>query len=261
MKRSADLPETLSPVLAFEDCYPARYVDAMHTHDRGQLSFALSGVMKIATDEGSYFLPPNRAIWIPAGVRHQVYCRGEVRFLVLYVDAQFGRQSRTTRVFEVSPLVRALMGEVATFTDRHVFNERENKLVDLLFEEMERMPLVLARAALPTDRQLRRVCEAIIAEPSDTRSIDAWAKVAGMGRRTFTRAFRNETGMSLAVWRSQVRVMEAAERIASGESINTVAYEMGYESASAFIAMFHRVLGAPPRAYCRAQRETQMQWP
>lgn len=259
MKRSADLPEALSPVVALEDCYPARYVDAMHTHDRGQLSFAISGVMKITTDDGSFFLPPNRAIWIPAGVRHQAYCRGEVRFLVLYVDAKYGRQLGTTRVFEVSPLVRALMGEVATFTDRQVFNEREVKLVELLFEEMERMPHLLARAALPTDRQLRRVCDALIADPSDTRSIDEWAKVAGMGRRTFTRAFRAETGMSLAVWRSQVRVMEAASRIASGETINAVAYEMGYESPSAFIAMFHRVLGAPPRAYIRSQLGAQMQ--
>jgi AraC-like DNA-binding protein len=253
MKRSVDLPEALAPVLAFDDCYPARYVDAMHVHERGQLSFAHSGVMKVTTDDGSYFLPPNRAIWIPAGVRHQTYCRGEVRFLVLYVDPKFGRVSPTTRVFEVSPLVRALMGEVATFTDRLVFNDREVRLVELLLEEIESMPRLAARAALPADRQLRRVCDAIIADPSDNRSIDDWAKVAGMGRRTFTRAFRSQTGMSLAVWRSQVRVMEAASRIASGETINSVAYEMGYESPSAFIAMFHRILGAPPRAYCRRQ--------
>lgn len=252
MKKSADLPTGLAPVLAFEDCYPARYIDPPHIHeDRCQLSFALSGVMTVATDEASFILPPNRAVWVPAGVRHQTFCRGEVRFLALYVDAAFDRHPKTTRVFEVSPLVRALIDEVASFTDRQEFSEREVRLVQLLLDEIERMPRLPARAAMPEDRRLRRVCDAITADPGDNRSIDEWAAFAGMGRRTFTRAFRQETGMSLAMWRRQVRVMEAASRIACGETISAVAYDMGYESPSAFIAMFHRVFGAPPGAYCR----------
>lgn len=251
MKRTADLPVALAPLLAFEDSYPARYVDPPHTHDHCQLSFALSGVITVVTDEATYTLPPNRAIWIPANVRHQTLCRGEVRFLALYVDPKFDRQPRATRVFDVSPLVRALIDEVAAFTDRGEFNARERTLVQLLLDEIERAPRLPASAALPADRRLRRVCEAIIADPADNRPIDDWADVAGMGRRTFTRAFRAQTGMSLAMWRRQARLVEAASRIAAGETINAVAYDVGYESPSAFIAMFHRELGAPPGAYCR----------
>lgn len=251
MKRTADLPVALSPLLAFEDCYPSRYVDPPHTHDYCQLSFALSGVITVTTEDAGYTLPPNRAIWIPAGVRHQTLCRGEVRFMALYVDPCFDRHPDTVRVFDVSALVRALIDEVALFTDRGLFDAREQALVQLLLDEIERMPRLPASAVLPSDRRLRRVCEAIIADPADNRPIDDWASVAGMGRRTFTRAFRHETGMSLAMWRRQVRLVEAASRIAAGETINAVAYDVGYESPSAFIAMFHRELGAPPGAYCR----------
>lgn len=251
MKRTADFPVSLSPVLALEDCYPARYADTAHTHDYCQLSFALSGVINITTDGASYILPPNRAIWIPAGVPHQTLCRSEVRFLALYVDPKLDRHPQTTRVFDVSPLVRSLIDEVAAFTERCEFTEREDRLVMFLMDEIERMPRLPASAGLPADKRLRRVCEAILADPADNRPIDDWADVAGMGRRTFTRAFRAQTGMSLATWRRQVRLMEAASRIAAGQSINAVAYDVGYESPSAFIAMFHREFGAPPGAYCR----------
>ncbi|HVK80774.1 MAG TPA: AraC family transcriptional regulator, partial [Verrucomicrobiae bacterium] len=196
-------------------------------------------------------LPPNRAIWIPAGVRHQTLCRGEVRFLALYVDATLDRQPGVTRVFEVSPLVRALIDEMALSTEKRAFGAREAAMSKLLLDEIDRMPRLPATTNFPTDNRLRRVCDAILADPADNRPIDEWADVAGMGRRTFTRAFRLETGMSLVTWRRQVRLTEAASRIAAGQTINAVAYEVGYESSSAFIAMFHREFGAPPGAYCR----------
>ncbi|MET0338794.1 MAG: helix-turn-helix transcriptional regulator [Caulobacter sp.] len=222
----------------------------------GRLVVALEGVMTVSTDEASYILPPNRAVWMPAGVRHEASCRELVRFQTLEVADGSERLPDRTRVFEASALVRALIDEAAGFTARGEFGEREAALTELLLGEIERMPRVRAATSLPADRRLRRVCEAIIADPSDNRPIDDWALVAGMGRRTFTRAFRIDTGMSLAAWRRQVRVMEAASRIAAGETINVVAYEVGYESPSAFIAMFHRVLGAPPAAYCRELRAT-----
>lgn len=251
VRRSADLPEKLAPVIGFRDCYPARYQDLPHTHDRCQFSFAISGVMTVTTETASFILPPNRAMWIPANVRHQASCRSEVEFIVLYVDSRLDPRPLTTRVFEITPLVRSLIDEVALFTEKRRFGAREQKLVEMLISEMELMPHLPVCAALPTDRRLKRVCDAILADPADARPLDDWAEVAGMGRRTFTRAFRNQTGLSLSMWRRQVRLMEAASRISSGESVNNVALDVGYESPSAFIAMFHKVFGAPPGAYCR----------
>ena len=71
MKRSTDYPLELRPVMGFEDDYPAGFVDPFHSHDRAQLSYANSGVMLFVTDHTSFVLPPQRAIWLPAGVRHK----------------------------------------------------------------------------------------------------------------------------------------------------------------------------------------------
>ncbi len=67
-----------------------------------------------------------------------------------------------------------------------------------------------------------------------------------MGRRTFTRMFRRETHMSFAAWRQHVRLMEALSRLATGEPVTAVAFDVGYNSPSAFTAMFRKAFGAAP---------------
>ncbi|MEC7536809.1 MAG: helix-turn-helix domain-containing protein, partial [Pseudomonadota bacterium] len=50
-------------------------------------------------------------------------------------------------------------------------------------------------------------------------------------------------------WRQQLRLQKALELLAEGRPVTSVAIDLGYESPSAFIAMFRRTLGAPPTQY------------
>ena len=74
-----------------------------------------------------------------------------------------------------------------------------------------------------------------------------------MSRRTFTRIFRAETGMSFGEWRQQACLFAALPRLAAGESVTGLALDLGYESPAAFTSMFKRMLGAPPSRYLRAE--------
>ena len=254
IKRSADLPLTVRPVVGLADVYPAGYVDDFHSHERAQLSFACSGVMSVVTDASTFVLPPNRAIWIPAGIRHMVSCRGEVELNVLYIDPTLPGQPAVCSVFDMPLLARALIQEILTFDHEYDETGREGRIVQLLIEEIKRVPPVPLSAPMPRDRRLRRVCDQIVAEPGDQRDLDELCKIAGMGRRTFTRTFRDETGMAFAMWRQQIRLMAAISMLGEGQSITNIAYEVGYESPSSFTAMFHRVLGVAPSHYGRPDR-------
>jgi AraC-like DNA-binding protein len=55
--------------------------------------------------------------------------------------------------------------------------------------------------------------------------------------------------LSFRAWRQQVRLLGALERLAAGQAVTTVAWELGYESPSAFGAMFRRALGTTPGRY------------
>jgi AraC-like DNA-binding protein len=256
IKRSADLPLTIRPVVGLTDHYPAGHVDDFHSHERSQLSYAQSGVMSVVTDTSTFVLPPNRAIWIPANIRHMVSCRGDVDLNVLYIDPTLPGQPGACRVFDMPLLARALIQEILTFDHEYDETGREGRIVQLLIEEIQRVPQVPLSAPMPGDRRLRRVCDQVVANPSDQRDLDELAKLAGMGRRTFTRTFRDETGMAFAMWRQQIRLMAAISMLGEGQSITNIAYEVGYESPSSFTAMFHRVLGVAPSQYGREQQSS-----
>ena len=102
---------------------------------------------------------------------------------------------------------------------------------------------------MPNDRRLVRVCRQILDDPADQRDTNEWASIAGMSRRSFTRAFKRETGMGVAVWRQQVRLLEALSLLSTGSPVTSVAMDVGYDSPSAFCAMFQKAFGVPPSKY------------
>lgn len=252
MKKSEDVLSLDRPVIALRDEYPAGFVDAMHSHDFVQVLYASSGVMAVRTRDVSFVVPPQRAVWLPAGVEHEVACRGPVSLRTLYLKLSPEHVNTGCRVFEVSDLLRALILEVVEFPALYELEGREGAIISLLLGEVARMPNAPYQVVMPTDRRLLRVCNAILANPSDPRGLDDWAKIAGMGRRTLTRSFKQETGMGLAVWRQQVRLMEALSLLAAGASITQVAFEVGYESTSGFASMFRRTFGTAPSQYLDA---------
>ena len=67
--------------------------------------------------------------------------------------------------------------------------------------------------------------------------------------RTLERLFQSETGLSFGKWRQQLRLLYALRLLAAGRPVTAVAFDVGYESASAFIAMFKRTLGVTPHRY------------
>jgi AraC-like DNA-binding protein len=256
MKHSADYPLASRPIMGFADEYPAGMIDPPHSHPRSQLTYCTSGVMMVIAADAVFMLPPGRAIWIPAGTAHEVRCRGPVSSCTLYIDPALDHAPQSARVVDVSELVRALIFEVGRFDPGYDLDAREGEIARLLLAELRRMPVTPTDVPMPQDPRLLRVCLALIENPTDDRDLDAWASMAAMGRRTFTRAFRRETGAGLATWRQQVRLIAAIPKLEAGQPVTTVAFDVGYESPSAFTATFHRVFGLAPSAFIARPRET-----
>jgi AraC-like DNA-binding protein len=102
---------------------------------------------------------------------------------------------------------------------------------------------------MPTDDRARHVADALLADPGTDRSLAALAADAGASRRTVERCFVAETGMPLARWRTQARLLEALRRLGAGATTVQVADAVGYSSPSAFVAAFRRELGTTPRRW------------
>jgi AraC-like DNA-binding protein len=248
--KGADYQYVPRPVAALADEYPAGHLDPRHSHVRSQLVYASAGIMTVTTDTASYVVPPQRAVWIPGGMEHEAYCRCAVSVRTLYVASGAHPALPTTcRVIEVSSLLRELIVEAARIPVEYDVAGRDGRVMDLILDEICSTRATELQVPMPKNERLIRVCRSILQDPASNDAMDDWADVAGMCRRTFTRMFRRETGMSFAGWRQQVRLMEAVSRLSLGHSVTTVAFDVGYNSPSAFTAMFRRTFGVAPTLY------------
>ncbi|MGH9644542.1 MAG: AraC family transcriptional regulator [Terriglobales bacterium] len=227
-------------------------VSEYHHHRRHQLIYGVTGMVIVETDAGTWVMPPQRGMWIPAGTRHRVRTIGQVLTHSLYFEpSTTQRMPKQCRVVCISPFVRGLIGEAVKLPDRHTFGVRDNALMRLLELEARELPHLPLSLPLPKDKRLALKCHAFLNQPTAHSTLLAWSKELGSSIRTFTRTFRRETGMSFMHWRQQACLLAAFPRLSAGDSITQVALDLGYDNPAAFTTMFKRALGLSPRAYLK----------
>ncbi len=59
--------------------------------------------------------------------------------------------------------------------------------------------------------------------------------------------------MTFTEWRQRLRTMAALPLLAEGQTVETIAFDLGYSSASAFIVMFRKLMGMTPDEFRKGQ--------
>lgn len=248
-KQFDNLPRAL---VVMENRWPSGSSTGWHSHPRAQLLYATDGVMVVRSDAGSWVVPPNRALWMVTGLRHNVTMSGDVLMRTAYIDGdKIPGLPGDSCVINVSPLLRELLVEAVKISPEGDAMGRDALLLELLvceFRVSSTLPLYLP---MPEDPRLKGLCKALIKRPFETSSAADWARSIGLGERTLHRLFTQGTGMTFARWREQARLLHALRRIAEGAKLIDVALDCGYASPSAFAAMFRRHFGVPPSAFYR----------
>ena len=246
----ADYQRVPRAVVAMPKDFAPGFEIAPHSHKRAQLIYATAGTMRIATADGMWIVPPQRALWMPAGVRHGIVMLGEVtmRTLYLWPDAA-AFMSGTCHVVPVSSLLRELIVRATELPVQYDESGPAGHVMALILDELRGLQSLPLQLPMPRDARLRSLCQALLAAPGDQRPLAAWAKSINTSGRTLARRFHSETGLSFGAWRQQARVLEAMGRLGGGVPVTQVALDLGYESVSAFSAMFRRAAGTSPSHY------------
>ena len=236
--------------------YPAGLTFPVHAHARGQFALASRGTIRMTTSQGRWLVPPQRACWVPPGVAHDMTMNGPVTMLNAFVAGEAAHAAGLPAhccVVGVSALLRQLIDVAIDLPAMYDIEGRDGQVMSLLVAEMAEMPHLPLNAPLPGDPRMAKVCQQFFTAPSVAADLDSVAAEAGMSRRTFTRQFRAQTGVSFGAWLEQVCLLSAIARLSQGQPITSVALDLGYASPSAFTAAFRRVLGEPPSRYMDAR--------
>jgi AraC-like DNA-binding protein/mannose-6-phosphate isomerase-like protein (cupin superfamily) len=248
--RGDDYQRVPRPVAAMARDLPPEYEIPWHKHPRFQLVYGAQGVMTVETRGETWVVPPQRAVWLPPGVEHRILTSGEVKFRTLYVAPEAaGAMPQRCEAFAITPLLRELILRATELPVEYDEGGTAGRVMQLILDELASLAGLPYNLPMPASKVLTRICRALIANPNDRVTIEELGTRHGTTTRTLARRFRRETGMSFSEWRRRARLLRALAWIAEGRPILAVALDLGYDSPSAFSAMFKREFGLPPSQY------------
>jgi AraC-like DNA-binding protein len=227
-----------------------RFASVPHRHSQAQLIYAISGVVAVTTSQGTWVVPPSRAVWVPPDIEHETRSHASVQFRALLIDpAGLHALPDVCAVVAVTPLLRELILRLALLAEMSRGPEFGRAVTRLLILELAFVPTEPLGLPQPKHRLLAQLCDRIRHEPARSVSLEEAAAALHMSRSSFMRLFQSETNMSFTRWQQQARLLHALALLAEGRSILNVALDCGYDSPSAFSAMFRRSLGRSPSEY------------
>jgi AraC-like DNA-binding protein len=208
------------------------------------------GLISVHTETGVHVVPDGRLAWIPPLTLHASRSRGPAEgWLVRAPPSYSKRLPDRISVLRASELLLAALGRIGSDRGQAPI---EGMLSELILAEVEHIGAERLGLTLPSSPALHRWAMNFVQMPNVKTSIDAAAAATNLSRRSFTRYFAQETGLTWSVWKREVLVQYAIEQLADGHAVAEIAFATGYDNPSAFIAMFKAVRGMSPRRFMRA---------
>ena len=249
-EKFTDYQKTARPVVAMAKSYPRGHRSPPHSHRRGQLIFASTGVMTVITSTGRWVIPPTRGIWIPGGITHAIEVSSTVSMRTVYIEPRCAKAlPKTCAVIGVTGLLRELILSAVKISNDYEQGGRDARLMRLMVDEIKPLDVTPLHLPMPVERRCLAVAKKIVAEPGAVRDLKGWADIAHVSPRTLARLFASELGISFGRWCQQARLQASLDLLAKGGSILDVALDVGYENPSAFAYAFRRCFGVAPSDY------------
>ncbi|UVA78722.1 AraC family transcriptional regulator [Pandoraea commovens] len=237
------------PLIALVGRESVPRVSQTHQHASGQLLGLFSGLISVRTNLGTWVVPTSRAVWVPPHCPHAAFSHGPFNGWAVYVRPdQCAGLPDQPRAIAVSGLLREAVARAAQWALGEP-DRAQLSIMHVILDEIAVSPADAFRLPMPSHPRLRRIAAALIDDPANDRSLDAWANWASTSTRTVSRRFVEETGLTFTAWRQRARLLRGLELLAAGQPVGAVALDLGYDNASAFIALFRRTFDTTPGRY------------
>lgn len=239
-------------------------VTGWHHHDLHQLEYAFEGVAQVETATARYLLPPQQAVWIPAGVEHCTTLT-RVRTVSVFFDPAFTAHTPgfaagdRVRILAVAPVVREMVLHARRWpiTRRSPADTDDARAADAFFAALavvmtewldQETPLCLPTSRHPLVAAAMRFTQEHLA---DATVNDVCAAV-GTSTRTLRRTFLAEAGMPWRQYQLESRLLQAMALLSErGPTVLAVSAAVGFASLSGFTRAFRRYTGETPQGYRR----------
>lgn len=226
-----------------------------HSHRKAQLLYTMEGSLKVDTPAGLWLVPSSCALWIPGGTIHDTRSDGSARIGCIFLEPDIeGKLPDRCVMVLVRPLLRELMLRVLKNGTQPVDAAQERRLAGVLIDEITAAPEPVHDLPRPKDPRLLKLVNGLVDAPSRRITLGDRAGLVGASERTLNRLLSRELGITFSQLRQRLHIRMALHELSQGKHVGTIAFELGYDSSSAFIVMFKTIMGMTPARYTEQSR-------
>jgi AraC-like DNA-binding protein len=240
-----------------------------HAHREGHLTFLLSGPPAVVTiSEVPHVVDQTAGVAINPWQPHsfQPCCDDQPSvFLVAYINECWldrdqdnrGRLRFGGNGLQVGTTIRSICASLAhalvTNASYRIVNRYLNQLFDASFDDSWKAGCRSDLTPPPhasIDFRVRKSLQILDDGLAEGLELDTVARDAGLSRPHFFKLFRENTGVTPALYANTMRIERALDRLmGSQNSITDIGYELGFSSQSHFTHFFSAHVGIAPTQY------------
>jgi AraC-like DNA-binding protein len=226
-----------------------------HSHPWGQFNYVSEGFMYFKIAGKVFVVPASYGIWIPPHLEHSAHNATAATFRPIHLSLKLSEQLPLQAcAMRVTPILKSIIDEFARRGVSVPETVQDLRLADVVFDQLKSAPIQENFLPFATSKELKIVLDRMQENPRDDRSLSEWAAYVNLTARTLERRCLGELGMTLIEWRQRLRFLRAVEALSANKTIQKIAFDLGYSTPSAFVAMFRRMSGTTPKQYQSSHR-------
>lgn len=236
--------------------------DSGSAKDSDLLIYSSNGLLVVHSNAGHWVVPPTTVLRLLPGTEYSVRKAEQVSVRIVTLPGSFGQRLPSGNcLYRLTPLLRELLESMSAHAavDRDSHDSKVVLLAELLNEAGTWGTKAMHQCRrVPKDARVAHICDYINNNLDAPKTLQEWATELKIDTRTLHRLFVQEFGVSFVQWRQQARLMAAFEWLAEGRQVMDVALDLGYQTQSAFAAMFRRNMGITPSEWQEKQRSNRV---
>lgn len=210
------------------------------TFRRDHLFYLRRGVLTIETELGTWRMLSNQCLWLGAGTPCRIVSKQSFSGISICFENTPGQHGN--EVFAVTQLVRDMIINSVQWgperlSEDPVINRYFKALFDICQDVMPNPTDLFVPTVSDDELNLWLSTES----PSDLESESNDPQLA--------KQFLEQTGLTRLQYQTRVRMFKALELLDKGASIETTAFEVGFQNLDAFTNTFESVTGWTPLAF------------
>lgn len=225
------------------------------TGKHGAIVYSSNGLLIVICDHGRWLVPPGTFLVLGRQVEYRLTMATHVKHKSINLASGFNYVRCFDNVYKMTPLMQELFVSLEKMGSSLQANTHNILLSDLLNNSQPWSgPSNLGFLERPKDQRVSLICNYVQNNLDSPRTLREWANKLNYDTRTLHRLFVSEFGMPFVKWRQQVRILAALKWLNEGRTVLDVALDLGYQTQSAFTAMFRRQTGMTPTEWQNCQK-------